>query len=113
MHIYSRGALAPIGILLADRNPNLIRRLVLASPSSWTDLGGVAEDKLKRSYNFYRSIFGRLFFQVLESRRAVEFFSNLFLFSNECDQTWLDKAELEFGKNARPHLFRLLILGCV
>jgi pimeloyl-ACP methyl ester carboxylesterase len=102
--VVTQGGLAPIGILLADRNPKLVRRLVLTSPPTWEDITtAVPENELERNYNFLRSpILGKLAFQFLESRKAIEFFSNQFLFSNKCDNVWLDKTEQEFGVDARP-----------
>lgn len=38
----------------------------------------------------------------MESRWAIEFFSNQFLFSRPCDSTWLDNAEKELGQETRP-----------
>ncbi|OEU18934.1 hypothetical protein FRACYDRAFT_260616 [Fragilariopsis cylindrus CCMP1102] len=102
-HIDDRG-LAPIGILLADRNPKQVRRLVLTSPPTWEDITtAVPENELERNYNFLRSpILGKLAFLLLESRKAIEFFSNQFLFSDKCDNEWLDKTEQESGVDARP-----------
>ena len=94
----------PIAILLADRNQDIVRRLVLTSPPVWKDLTtAVQEYDSERNYNFLRSpIWGKLVFKLLESRQAIEFFSNQFLFSNKCDNTWLDKTEEEFGVTSRP-----------
>jgi pimeloyl-ACP methyl ester carboxylesterase len=102
--VVTQGGLAPIGILLADRNPKLVRRLVLTSPPTWEDITtAVPENELERNYNFLRSpILGKLAFLLLESRKAIEFFSNQFLFSNKCDNVWLDKTEQEFRVDARP-----------
>ena len=102
--VVTQGGLAPIGILLADRNPKQVRRLVLTSPPTWEDITtAVPENELERNYNFLRSpILGKLAFLLLESRKAIEFFSNQFLFSNKCDNEWLDKTEEESGVDARP-----------
>ena len=62
----------------------------------------VPEKELERNYNFLRSpIWGNLAFRILESRKAIEFFSNQFLFSNKCDDLWLNKTENEFGIDSR------------
>eukprot|EP00539_Tryblionella_compressa_P018229 CAMPEP_0178870602 /NCGR_PEP_ID=MMETSP0747-20121128/7160_1 /TAXON_ID=913974 /ORGANISM="Nitzschia punctata, Strain CCMP561" /LENGTH=150 /DNA_ID=CAMNT_0020537725 /DNA_START=73 /DNA_END=525 /DNA_ORIENTATION=+ len=76
----------------------------MASPPTWKDITvAVPENELERNFNFLRTpILGELAFGILESRRAIEFFSNQFLFSNKCDESWLDKTELEFGVKARP-----------
>jgi len=101
--VVTHGGLAPIGILLADRNQDIIHRLVLTSPPTWENLTtAVPGNELERNYNFLRSpIWGKLAFKLLESRQAIEFFSNKFLFSNKCDNTWLDKTEQESGVNSR------------
>jgi pimeloyl-ACP methyl ester carboxylesterase len=102
--VVTQGGLAPIGVLLASRNPTRVGNLVMASPPTWHDITtAVPEVELTRNYNFLRSpLWGNLAFRLLESRAAIEFFSNQFLFSNPCDATWLDKAENEFGIPARP-----------
>lgn len=63
----------------------------------------VPQAELERNYNFLRSpVLGKLAFSVSESRKAVEFFSNLFLFSEPCDEEWLEKGEKESCVEARP-----------
>lgn len=102
--VMSQGGLAPVAVQLAARNPNIIDKLILASPPTWDDMTTpVPETELSRNYNFFRNpIWGRLAFNVLESRGAIEFFSNQFLFAKPCDSTWLDNAEKELGVKARP-----------
>lgn len=102
--VVTQGGLAPIGVLLAARNPTRVGNLVMASPPTWRDMTtAVPEEELSRNYSFLRSpLWGSLAFRLLESRKAIEFFSNQFLFSEPCDVAWLDKAENEFGVLARP-----------
>jgi pimeloyl-ACP methyl ester carboxylesterase len=102
--VVTQGGLAPIGVLLASRNPTKVGNLVMASPPSWKDMTTpVPEEELSRNYNFLRSpTWGGLAFRMLESRMAVDFFSNQFLFADPCDATWLDKVERELGVLARP-----------
>ncbi len=102
--VMAQGGLAPVGVLLASRNPDIVENLVLASPPTWNDMTtAVPETQLSRNYNFLRNpIWGRMAFQLLESRGAIEFFSNQFLFSKPCDKVWLDNAEKELGWKARP-----------
>lgn len=102
--VVSQGGLAPVGVMLADRNPETVGKLVLASPPTWKDMtNGVPESELAKNYNFLKSpVLGKLAFNVLESRKVIEFFSNQFLFSDPCDSQWLDKAEQELGVKSRP-----------
>lgn len=102
--IMSQGGLAPVAVLMAARNPDRIEKLVLASPPTWKDMtSAVPEKELARNYEFLKNpVWGRLAFRLLESRGAIEFFSNQFLFSKPCDAAWLDKAEQELGLEARP-----------
>ncbi len=102
--IVTQGGLAPIGVLLAARNPELVDKLVLTSPPTWKDMtNAVPMEELERNYNFLKSpILGRLAFRLLETRSLIEFFSNQFLFSHPCDETWLDKTEAELCVAARP-----------
>jgi pimeloyl-ACP methyl ester carboxylesterase len=102
--VVAQGGLAPVGVLLAARNPDQVQQLVLASPPTWKDMTTpVPQSELDQNYNFFRSpILGKLAFGVLESRWAVEFFSNQFLFSEPCDADWLDFAMAEACIDARP-----------
>ena len=100
-----QGGSAPIGVLLASRNPSVISHLVLTSPPTWEDMTtATPEEELALNYNFYRSNWGKLAFGVLESRWAVRLFSNLFLFLEECDDLWVDLSTSEEATTveARP-----------
>lgn len=103
-NVVTQGGLAPVGVLLAHRNPDAVEKLVLASPPTWSDMTvPPPQQELRRNYDFLRSkIWGNLAFAVLETRPAVEFFSNLFLFSEPCDQAWLDNTAREMSERARP-----------
>ena len=102
--VVSQGGLAPVGVMLAYRNPNSVEILVLTSPPTWDDMTTpVPENELETNYNFLKSkILGNLAFKLLESRGAIEFFSNTFLFSDPCDAAWLDNAVYELCVEARP-----------
>ena len=99
-----QGGLAPVGVLLAARNPETVQKLVLTSPPVWKEMTtGVPEKELQKNYEFLSSpIFGPLAFGLLESQWAVRFFSNLFLFSEPCDEQWLKEVENEACSDARP-----------
>ena len=88
---------APVGIMLAKRNPLLIRDLMLTSPPTYEDMTTpIAEAELQKNYNFLCSpILGNIAFSILENRIVIKFFSNLFLFATECDEQWLDETERE------------------
>jgi pimeloyl-ACP methyl ester carboxylesterase len=63
----------------------------------------IPEAELERNYNFLRSpVLGNLAFNLLESRWALEFFCNLFLFADKCDDLWIDRVLEEACKAARP-----------
>ena len=102
--VVTQGGLAPIGVLLAARNPEWVERLVMASPPVWKEMTqGVPPAELERNYNFLRSpLLGKLAFHLLERRGIVEFFSNQFLFTEDCDEVWLDNTEREMCEAARP-----------
>ena len=104
--VVTQGGLAPIGVLLAARNPESVSELVLASPPTWEDMTiAVPQEELERNYGFLRSpILGKLAFSILETRGLVEFFSNQFLFTpgKGCDDAWLDNTEREMCVEARP-----------
>lgn len=100
--VVTQGGLAPVGVLLTARNLHKVSHLVLTSPP--TDLStAVTESALQRNYNFFTGpLSAPLAFGLLETRRAVQFFSNLFLFDAPCDDTWLDQAAAETCPAARP-----------
>lgn len=95
--VIAQGGLAPVGVMLAKRNPLTISNLMLTSPPTYRDMTtAVPTDELERNYNFLKSeIYGSLAFNLLESRSLIKFFSNRFLFQNECDEEWLDETERE------------------
>lgn len=101
--VVSQGGLAPVGVMLAARNPEVVSKLVLSCPPTWVDMTTpVPESELDRNYNFLRSpVFGPIAFGLLESRGAVEFFSNAILFEEKCDDQWLDLAKTGSVKDAR------------
>ena len=84
--VVSQGGLAPVGVMLADRNPETVGKLVLASPPTWKDMtNGVPESELAKKYNVLKSpVLGKLAFNVLESRKVIELFFNPFFFSDPC-----------------------------
>ena len=87
-----QGGLAPIGVALAARNPNTISSIVMTSPPTYQDLVTPVPFKdIQFNYDFLKSpLFGTLAFGVLESRWAIQVFSNAFLFQEPCDDDWLD-----------------------
>jgi len=103
--VVAQGGLAPVGIMLAKRNPSQIHALMLTSPPTYKDITTpIPQSELERNYNFLRSpIFGNLAFSLLENRSVIKFFSNIFLFakSRPCDEQWLDETEKEACMPAR------------
>lgn len=95
--VLAQGGLAPVGLMIASRNPKTVSKLVLTSPPTWEEMTkAIPEKELETNYNFLRNpIWGKLAFSILESRWAIEFFSNLFLFEGKSDKEWLDAACLE------------------
>ena len=102
--VVCQGGLAPVGVMLAARNPTTVSKLVLTSPPTWKDMTvPVPEVELSRNYNFLRSpLVEPAAFGILESRWAIAYFSNLFLFQGKCDQQWLDFACNEIARESRP-----------
>lgn len=101
--VIAQGGLAPVGIMLAKRNPLTISNLMLTSPPTYTDVTtAVPTAELQRNYEFLRSpILGSIAFNLLESRALIKFFSNSFLFQEECDDDWLDETDKESVLAAR------------
>lgn len=101
--VVAQGGLAPVGIMMAKRNPFNVGALMLTSPPTYTDVTtAIPREELQKNYNFLCSpILGRLAFSLLESREIIKFFSNLFLFQDECDEQWLDETQKEMCPQAR------------
>jgi pimeloyl-ACP methyl ester carboxylesterase len=103
-NVLCQGGLAPVGVVLAARNADTVAKLVLTSPPSWKDMTTpIPEDELSFNYGFLRnSLVEPVAFGLLETSTAIEFFSNLFLFQDKCDQQWLDLACGEIDVKSRP-----------
>ena len=101
--VVAQGGLAPVGIMLAKRNPTQVGTLMLTSPPTYKDVTTPKPQvELQRNYDFLRSpILGNLAFALLETRQVIKFFSDLFLFQDKCDETWLDEAMDEICDEAR------------
>ena len=86
--------------MLARRNPLQVGALMLTSPPTYKDITTpVPQIELERNYNFLKSpILGSLAFALLENKALIRFFSNAFLFSEECDDQWLDETEKESSR---------------
>jgi pimeloyl-ACP methyl ester carboxylesterase len=103
VNVVCQGGLAPIGVMLAVRNPSTVPKLVLASPPTWNDMTTpVPATELSRNYAFLRSpVVAPVAFGILETRGAIQFFSDLFLFQKNCDQQWLDYCCDEICRQSR------------
>jgi pimeloyl-ACP methyl ester carboxylesterase len=102
--VVTQGGLAPVGVMLASRNPDTVGKLVMTSPPTWKDMTtAVPEKELESNYNFLKSPLGSLAFGALESKGAIRFFSDVFLFEGKCDDKWLDRCMEECRyQEARP-----------
>lgn len=101
--VVAQGGLAPVAILLAARNPSLIKQMILTSPPTYKDLtASIPESELHFNLNALCNPFlESIAFRVLESKWAIQFFSNLFLFSRPCDKEWIDRTLAELGPAVR------------
>jgi len=95
--VIAQGGLASVGIMLAHRNPLHVRNLMLTSPPTYDEITTpIPQSELRTNYDFLRSpVLGKLAFSLLENRSIIQFFSNLFLFDDDCDEEWLDETERE------------------
>ena len=98
-----QGGLASVGVLLASRNPITVSRLILTSPPTYKDMiTPIPQKELESNYKFLKSKFwGDLAFSLLESRFLTKFFSDQFLFKENCDEDWLDFAMAGVSNEAR------------
>lgn len=82
--VVCQGAVAPVGVLLTHSYPQFVSHLTLTSPPEYKDMiQPIPNFSLERNYRFYQSpVWGNLAFSALENRRAIQLFSNLFLFDS-------------------------------
>lgn len=101
--VVAQGGLAPVAILLAARNPSLIKQMILTSPPTYKALTtSIPESELHFNMNALCNPFlERIAFGVLETKWAIQFFSNLFLFSRPCDKEWIDRTIAALGPAVR------------
>ena len=101
--IIAQGGLAPVAALLAARNPDIVQGMILTSPPAFDDLTkSVPESELRFNYKaLCQPLVEKLAFSVLESQWAIQFFSNIFLFSRPCDSEWINRTMNESGPSVR------------
>ena len=90
--VVAQGGIAPVGLQLAQRGNVPVKSLILTSPPVYDDLV-----KPIGSGEFGRNLQALQFFKgvvriLLCRRSAIEFFSNLFLFAGEADDSFLSLA---------------------
>lgn len=102
-----QGGLAPVGVLLAARNPSIIQNLILCSPPTYQDMiTPVPESELQRNLYFLleNTWISDSAFRLLEQDWAVRFFSNIFLFDTDtqpCDDEWMDRIRSTISRALR------------
>lgn len=104
-HVVVQGGLAPLGLLLAARCPDQVASLVLTSPppSFQEATTPLPLREIDQNLQFLTSRpFGDWALTNLERKWAIEVFSNLFLFHQPCDATWIQKCLHEARPEARP-----------
>lgn len=104
--VVAQGGLAPIGVMLASRNPEeIISKLVLTSPPIWNVMTtAFPEYETESNYDFFRSPLGNLLFNVLQQPWAVRFFSDQFLFEDKCDDLWVKLASSKEATTSEARL---------
>ncbi len=88
-----QGALMPVAIALVQRDPTLIRGLILAGPPAWAVITKESADlQHKLVWNLLDSPFGNAFYRYARRRAFLESFSTRQLFDNNdaVDNEWLD-----------------------
>jgi len=103
-HVVVQGGLAPLGLLLAALCPDQVASLVLTSPPSFKDATTpLPPREIDQNVQFLTSKpFGDWALTNLEHKWAIELFSNLFLFHQPCDATWIQECLKEARPDARP-----------
>jgi len=100
--VVTNGALARLGVSLTARNPSLVSRLVLCSPPSYQDMtSSVPQKDIEQNLFLLRAVQSIVFPLVLDNQFFVRFFSNLFLFSEESDDEWLEEIQTADKESSR------------
>jgi pimeloyl-ACP methyl ester carboxylesterase len=100
--VISQGGLAPIALQLAMLRPHTIANIVLASPPTLQQLQKRLSGKeAMRNWDQLRKLPDICFTMLLESKWAIRFFSNLFLFDQNCDTVWRHNAQAECDRSVR------------
>ena len=124
--VVAQGGLAPVGVYLASRSSDrwdgarAVAGLALSAPPPFADLAegldsaesdaasvcsmawgltGCRSHRVARNLDFLQSSLGRQLVKLLRSAFFVKFFSNLFLFADSCDDTWISNCLVD---DARP-----------
>jgi pimeloyl-ACP methyl ester carboxylesterase len=98
--VISQGGLAPVGLQLAASRP--IVNVILASPPTLQELRtSLNVDEAVRNWDWLRNLPDWAFRNLLETKGAIQFFSNLFLFDRPCDRFWIDRARTECDPSVR------------
>ncbi|AUB42780.1 Pimeloyl-ACP methyl ester carboxylesterase [Nostoc flagelliforme CCNUN1] len=88
-----QGALLPVAIALVQKQSNLIARLVLSGPPTWTLMTNKSPEwRQKFAWNLLDSPFGSAFYRYARTRKFLHSFSTrqLFASDNAVDAEWLN-----------------------
>lgn len=88
-----QGALFPVALKLVQKEPELIRALVLSGPPGWSIITKPTPTwRQKLAWNLFNSPFGNAFFRYARTPRFLRDFSTnrLFAFANAVDAEWLN-----------------------
>lgn len=110
-HLVVQGGLAPVGLMLAQEYPSLIRSLSLTSPPE--ELIVASDEEVSKNLGLLSSTLGDAAIEILlENRLAIRAFSNLFLFDAPCDAEWVDRATAEACADVRKAVQFFNAGGC-
>lgn len=108
--VVAQGGLAPVGVGLATRETETwdgsraISHLVLCSPPIWNDMAnGARREDVSRNYQAWRGPLGQFGYGLLRQKNFVKFFSDLILFSEKADESWLEKCRGEAEQPGKQH----------
>ena len=103
--VVAQGGLAPLGVRLAHwcGQEMAVAGLVLTSPPTWGDMTtAIPTSELELNLRALSTPLGSAAVGLLENYGAIKFFSNLFLFEEACDDSWLEAACAGCGVAVRP-----------
>ncbi|MBE9181056.1 alpha/beta hydrolase [Oculatella sp. LEGE 06141] len=112
--VVAQGALFPVAIALVQRQPDLVKALILAGPPAWPVMTRTTPTwQQKLSWNLFDSPLGSSFYRYARRRQFLQSFSEKQLFADRqrVDSEWLDTLKRGADDPASRHAVFSFLAG--